>query len=369
MIPRYCRDHTNTMTDDRRMNEQRTMQSHSGSSSTASTSIMTSPAHCDAPGRRRKARAGDIVTIDFTLTPENGFVPHPLFDTSGIVSFVLGWGNYLPGLHALIDNMAVGHECHNVSIDAGWGKRNPELVVKVAKKKINAVKDIDTIQEGTKLHLGRGIDVEVIEVTEDFIVVDANPPLAGASYSCDLTLLEVENFPLRGNTPCKQDSRYQVTTFALGCFWGGELAFMRVPGVVGTKVGYTQGIKHNPTYEEVCTGTTKHREAIQVVYDSQVVSYKSLLDIALNRLASTSSQFKLSTLFDDEVTQYRNGFYYHSEEQRLIAEAQLASDNKFQVELLAATEFFDAEENHQQYLLKGGQSARKAAKETIRCFG
>jgi peptide-methionine (S)-S-oxide reductase len=277
-------------------------------------------------------------------------VPHPLFDTSGKVSFVLGcpWGGYLPGLHALIENMEVGQDCHNVSIDAGWGSRNPELVVKIGRNKLKYA------VEGTKLHI-QGMTLEVMEITDDYVVVDANPPLAGASYACDLKLLAIS--PL---------SHYKVATFALGCFWGGELAFMRVPGVVGTKVGYTQGSTRNPTYEEVCEGTTKHRESIYVVYDPLVVSYESLVRVALDRLASTT--FTLSPLFDDEPIQYKHGFYYHSEDERSIAEKMLG-DNKHRLELLPASEFFDAEEYHQKYLFKGGQSAKKGSKETIQCFG
>jgi FKBP-type peptidyl-prolyl cis-trans isomerase 2 len=114
----------------------------------------------------RKAQRGDVVMIDFSLTPENGYVPHPLFDTSGKVSFVLGcpWGGYLPGLHALIQNMEVGQDCHNGSIDAGWGSRNPELVVKIGRNKLKYA------VEGTKLHI-QGMTLEVMEITDDYVVV------------------------------------------------------------------------------------------------------------------------------------------------------------------------------------------------------
>jgi peptide-methionine (S)-S-oxide reductase len=309
---------------------------------------------------RKRARRGDVVTIDFKLTPVDGFVPLPLFDSSGEISFVLGWGNYLPGLHDLVETMKVGQERHDVILDAGWGSRNRNLVVKISKNKLTAVKDHSRIKVGTILHLQGGIQVEVIQVMEDSIVVDANPPLAGASYSCDVKLLAVESI----------DSRYEAATFALGCYWGGELAFMRVPGVVGTKVGYTQGIQRNPTYEQVCTGETKHREAVHVVFDPSIVTYESLARIALDRLAWTTLDFQLSKLFNNDVIQYKHGFYYHSEEQRVIAQELLGKDNnKYHVELLAAAEFYDAEDSHQQYLLKGGQSAKKGSQDTIRCFG
>lgn len=319
---------------------------------------------------KKRARRGNVVTIDFQLTPNDDFVPIPLFDTVGKrTSLVLGWGNYLPGLHELLEGMEEGDSRDDIVIDAGWGSRNENLVVQVAKEKLKNVQDWSRIKVGTTLHLQGGIQVQVVNVFEDSIVVDANPPLAGASYTCNVKLHSVESLP-------KDDasSQYQVATFALGCFWGAELAFMRVPGVVGTKVGYTQGIKRNPSYEEVCAGTTKHREAVYVVYDPSVVSYTELIQVALDRLAQTTSDFKLSMLFRDadeeDVFQYKHGFYHHSEEQRVIAEHFLEiNNNKYHVELLKAAEFYNAEEEHQQYLLKGGQSAKKGCQETIRCFG
>lgn len=323
---------------------------------------------------RKRARHGDVVTIDFQLIPNDDFVPIPLFDTSGTVSFVLGWGNFLPGLHALVEGMVEGESLQNVVIDAGWGSHNPDLVVEVTKSKLTGLKNLHTIKVGTTLFLKGGIQVQVTDVLDDSIVVDANPPLAGASYSCDVKLLSIESLERDDNN--KEPSRYQVATFALGCFWGAECAFMRVTGVVGTKVGYTQGIKSHPTYQEVCKGSTKHREAVYIVFDSSDISYEFLARVALDRLAETTSDFKLSTLFrnehddEDDVIQYKHGFYHHSDEQRVIAERLLSKDNnKYDVELLEAAEFYDAEEEHQQYLLKGGQSVKKGSQEKIRCFG
>lgn len=346
--------------------------------STASTGDMsyggirtTLPLHkqdCVEKTQRLVSQRGDVVMIDFNLTPENGYVPHPLFDTSGVVSLVLGWGNYLPGLHTLIEGMAVGDSVNGVSIDAGWGERNPSLVVRVAKKKLRSLKDINLLKVGSQIYLEGGIQVTVTEVTRDSIVVDGNPPLAGASFACDLRVLAVDSFPqqvMEYAAEKKSQGRYKVATFALGCFWGGELAFMRTPGVVATKVGYTQGETTDPSYEEVCTGTTNHREAILVVYDSTTVSYESLIEVATERLVTTSVPF-----YDlDETKQYSHGVYYHTDEQRQIAEVHFDQDNKHRVEVLQARAFYNAEDYHQQYLLKGGQSAKKGNKETIRCYG
>jgi len=244
--------------------------------------------------------------------------------------------------------------------------------------------------------------------TKGIAIVDANPPLAGASYKCSLKVLEINHLPFDASfqqqqpnkdktttssttTTTTTTTRYKVATFALGCFWGGELAYQRVPGVVGTRVGYTQGTVIDPTYEAVCTGKTQHREAIMVVYDPNIVDYRRLVGVAVDRLAAThtargtssssgsgSDSSMFGNLFAEEEeaatattmkNQYRHGFYYHSEEQRRIAQEALNESNPYDIELKKAAVFYDAEEYHQQYLLKGGQSARKGAREPIRCYG
>lgn len=328
---------------------------------------------------RSTAQMGNIVTIDLSLTPENGYVPLPMFDTSGTIAFVLGWGNYLPGLHTLVEGMEEGESVTGVSIDAGWGKRRDELIVTVPKSSLKSIKDLSILKPGCHLHLEGDVQVLVTHVTEDTITVDANPPLAGASFRCDLTILEVESLPpntlLQTNLMPESDpsSRFQVATFGLGCFWGAQLAFTRVPGVAGTKVGYTQGIQPNPTYEQVCNGKTRHREAVTVIYNPDEVTYEELIQVALGRLDQTTDVLKLHELFatdgDDESDQYRHGFYYHTDEQKRLAEEIIAADSRFRIELLPASRFYEAEEYHQHYLLKGGQSSRKGAKETIRCYG
>ena len=96
---------------------------------------------------------------------------------------------------------------------------------------------------------------------------------------------------------------------------------MRVPGVVGTRVGYTQGKKVDPTYEDVSSGTTQHREAIMVVYDPSIVSYKRLTEVYMERLAATTSQYKIDPFQEEHYSeQYQHGIYYHNERQREIAE-------------------------------------------------
>ena len=92
--------------------------------------------------RKRCAQHGDIVTIDLELTPEGDFVPERLFDTNGTISFILGWGNYLPAIHELIEGMRIGEQVDSISVDAGWGEHRADMVIAVPKssfKNLNLV--------------------------------------------------------------------------------------------------------------------------------------------------------------------------------------------------------------------------------------
>ncbi|KAG7350424.1 methionine sulfoxide reductase A [Nitzschia inconspicua] len=343
--------------------------------STARTSISKS----SSPHR---ASHGDIVTIDVDLRPEDGFVPEHLFDTSGRITLVLGWGNYLPALHEILTKMTVGETLNNdVSIDAGFGKRHADLLIQIPKANLKKVQNMDRIVVGATLNLQGGVQVQVVQVNQESIVVDANHPLAGSSYACSLKVVNIDPMPVhkmefRLETDEESSSTpFEIATFAMGCFWGMELAMMRIPGVVGTRAGYTQGTLADPSYQEVCRGNTKHREAVMVVYDSRVVSYQELLMVYGDRLAATESHYAMN-IFEEETDdedrslQYKNGIYFHTEEQRKLGRAFLEDyNNRYEVELLQANKFYEAEEDHQQYLYKGGQSSRKNARETIRCFG
>jgi len=339
-----------------------------------------------------KASLGDIVTVKIELTPENGYVPENLFDSVGEITFVVGWGNYLPGLHELLlGNMSIGDVVTNLSIDAGFGMPNPEMVIEVPKSNLKKVQKIEKIVPNSTLNLQGGIQVTVVDVTNDTIIVDANHPLAGSSYLCNLKVSDLHPYPVdkllyRDNSDDEQSpsalssSQFEVATFAMGCFWGVELAFMRTPGVVGTRAGYTQGIIENPFYEEIKEGHTGYREAVMVIYDSRVVSFEDILAVYDERLAVTAPEyFKLDIFAEDDEdsesspdSQYRHGIYFHNEEQRKLARAYIDSvkDSRYcEIELKPASVFYSAEEKHQQYLYKGGQAARKGCRETIRCYG
>jgi peptide-methionine (S)-S-oxide reductase len=152
------------------------------------------------------------------------------------------------------------------------------------------------------------------------------------------------------------ESDLEIATFAAGCFWGVEDAFMKTKGVKSTKVGYTGGNLTNPTYEDVCTDKTGHAEAIQIKYDPKEISYKELLELFWSIHNPTTKNRQ----GPDIGTQYRSSIFYHTSEQEKIANQvrQELDDSKFQnkivTEIVAASTFYPAEEYHQKYYQKIG---------------
>ncbi len=149
----------------------------------------------------------------------------------------------------------------------------------------------------------------------------------------------------------------QKATFAAGCFWGVEAAFRQVKGVLSTSVGYMGGTFKNPTYEDVCTDQTGHAEAVQVEYDPSQVSYDELLELFWKIHDPTA----LNRQGPDVGTQYRSGVFFHNPEQEAAAQAskeKLQRSGAYQrpivTEITPASEFYRAEEYHQQYLEKHG---------------
>jgi len=162
----------------------------------------------------------------------------------------------------------------------------------------------------------------------------------------------------------------QTATFAAGCFWGVQLAFQRVPGVVSTMVGYTGGHMEHPAYRAVCSGATGHTEAVQMMFNPEVVKFKELLMVLFDRMDPTT----LNRQGNDAGTQYRSGIYFHSEEQEaealnFIKEMQCHYDSPIVVEVKRASKFWPAEDYHQKYLEKGAQKAEKGCLEPIKCYG
>ena len=149
----------------------------------------------------------------------------------------------------------------------------------------------------------------------------------------------------------------EVAVFGMGCFWGVERIFWRLPEVHSTMVGYAAGVTPNPTYEEVCTGRTGHNEVVRVVYDPQVISFEELLRTFWEGHDPTQGMQQ----GNDRGTQYRSGIYTFSEEQADAARRTKAAYEQrlraagygaITTEILPAGPFYMAEDYHQQYLHK-----------------
>lgn len=146
-------------------------------------------------------------------------------------------------------------------------------------------------------------------------------------------------------------------TFGAGCFWGVEVTFRQIPGVVATAVGYEGGSHPNPSYEDVCTDRTGHAEVVEVEFDPAQVSYETLLDVFWNNHDPT----QLNRQGPDVGTQYRSVVFYHTPAQEESARRSLElmrESGRFTRPIVTAIEpattFWKAEEYHQQYLEKRG---------------
>jgi peptide-methionine (S)-S-oxide reductase len=147
----------------------------------------------------------------------------------------------------------------------------------------------------------------------------------------------------------------QLATFAAGCFWGVEASFREIEGVVKTSVGYTGGRTEDPSYEQVCSGTTGHAESVEVWFDPTVLSYGELVN-AFWLMHDPTTRNRQGW---DLGTQYRSSIFFHDPEQERLA---IASRDQHQetlgrtivTEIVPASTFYDAEDYHQRYVEKHG---------------
>jgi peptide methionine sulfoxide reductase msrA/msrB len=157
---------------------------------------------------------------------------------------------------------------------------------------------------------------------------------------------------INNKNPDTHTGKFEKATFAGGCFWCMEPPFEKLKGVKGVIPDYTGGHKENPTYEEVSSGRSGHIEAIQVIYDPSQTTYEELLDIFWRQIDPTDSNGQ----FADRGSQYRTAIFYHTDEQKRLAEKSkedLQKSGRFSklivTEILKASAFYKAEEYHQDY--------------------
>ncbi len=149
----------------------------------------------------------------------------------------------------------------------------------------------------------------------------------------------------------------EKATFGAGCFWGVEMTFQTLEGVTQTLVGYSGGKIENPTYEDVCTGTSGHAEVVEVIFDPKKIPYNELLKVFWENHNPTT----MNSQGPDVGTQYRSTIFYHAEAQKDMAEAfkeALNQSGDFKNPIVTLIEpaqtFYLAEEYHQKYLEKRG---------------
>jgi peptide-methionine (S)-S-oxide reductase len=149
--------------------------------------------------------------------------------------------------------------------------------------------------------------------------------------------------------------KYEIATFAGGCFWCMISPFKKIQGVLDTRSGYTGGHLENPTYKEVKTQTTGHYEAVQIAFDPEVVSYERLLEVFWRQIDPMDPEGQ----FQDRGQPYRAAIFYENEEQKIKAEESkkaLEQSRKFEkpivTEILPAAVFYPAEEYHQDFYVK-----------------
>jgi len=185
-------------------------------------------------------------------------------------------------------------------------------------------------------------------------MVDRDSALPGRSTRMPLA---AQHFVLRSPLTPPFPAGTVEAQFGMGCFWGAERLFWKLPGVVSTSVGYAGGYTPNPSYEEVCSGRTGHTELVRVFFDPAQVSYDALLKIFWERHDPTQGLRQ----GNDIGSQYRSAIYCTDDAQRTAAEASreryqrgldAARLGPITTEIRPAPEFFAAEDYHQQYLAK-----------------
>ena len=148
----------------------------------------------------------------------------------------------------------------------------------------------------------------------------------------------------------------EIAVLALGCFWGPEIKFGKIDGIIKTEVGYCGGNSQTTSYKEVCTGKTNHAEVVKLEFDDKVISFKKILDLFFKMHDPTQKDMQ----FPDVGTQYRSEIFYETDKQKKEAEEVLNEKNKefngkIQTNISKVKNYCKAEEYHQKYIEKNKQ--------------
>jgi peptide methionine sulfoxide reductase msrA/msrB len=267
------------------------------------------------------------------------------------------WNNHKPGIYVdVVSGQPLFSSLDKFDSGTGWPSFTQPLEKADVVEKSDATLGMERTEVRSSLadsHLGHvfndgpganGLRYCINSASLKFIPVEEMDQAGYAQY--------LEPFVKAGLTKTRV---HETAILAGGCFWGMEEIIRKIPGVITTTVGYSGGTGKDPTYEDVCTGTTGHAEAVQIVFDPARISYETLLDYFFRMHDPTT----LNQQHNDIGTQYRSAIFYTSQEQKETAErvkARWEKSGKFKrpitTEITAASPFYPAEDYHQKYLVK-----------------